>query len=140
MICALSLKRKKLPPYHRVVHTRTVEVSSISSPVSRESTELESTESATPPSQSLLTRCSVRLFLLRGGLGDHETTFRMSVSYLGNSNAAAFLALRQWRAVPASVKALFFCVIIATVGLSSDLLASRTAFLSKEISVTPANF
>ncbi|KAK2575345.1 hypothetical protein KPH14_012882, partial [Odynerus spinipes] len=48
---------------------------------------------------------------------------------------------REWRAVPASVKALLFNVVMAAGGFSPSLLASRTVFISKKVdSPTPADF
>ncbi|KAK2577933.1 hypothetical protein KPH14_000857 [Odynerus spinipes] len=49
--------------------------------------------------------------------------------------------LREWRAVPASVKALLFNVVMAAGGFSPSALASRTVFIPKKIdSPTPADF
>lgn len=47
---------------------------------------------------------------------------------------------RQWTAVPASVKSLFFNVIRAKGGFSSELLTSKPVFLAKEMSLTSADF
>lgn len=48
---------------------------------------------------------------------------------------------RQWRAVPASVKALLFNVILARGAFPSEILTSRTVFLAKKkMSVTPTDF
>ena len=51
------------------------------------------------------------------------------------------ITAKQWRAVPASVKALFFNIILATGGFAPELLESRTVFIPKKAeSVTPADF
>ncbi|KAG7196446.1 hypothetical protein KM043_000117, partial [Ampulex compressa] len=48
---------------------------------------------------------------------------------------------RQWRAVPASVKTLFFNIILATGGFPPDMLVSRTVFVAKKPGATqPSDF
>ena len=48
---------------------------------------------------------------------------------------------RQWRAVPTSIKALFFNIILVVGGFPQSMLTSRTVFLPKKMaSVTPAGF
>ena len=51
------------------------------------------------------------------------------------------ITAKQWRAVPASVKALFFNIILATGGFAPELLESRTVFIPKKAkSITLADF
>ncbi|KAG7196445.1 hypothetical protein KM043_018855 [Ampulex compressa] len=65
----------------------------------------------------------------------HPVTYReIEKVAISNSSAPGIdgITARQWRAVPTSIKALFFNIVLATGGFPADMLVSRTVFVPKK--------
>lgn len=60
---------------------------------------------------------------------------------LGSAPGVDTITVRQWRAVPATIKALLFNTVMAIGGFPPSMLVSRTVFIPKKCdSPTPADF